>query len=416
MRALLSYGIALVILVLAGAWLATGTLVMGGNGPGEGERPIISVLEGKEHGPIATQLADAGVLAEHEQASEIDPHLTIAERSEAGHGTNTALQSVRTSTYVAEPFAIQVPLRGRTEAKATVGAVAETAGIIDTVHVTKGQKVAAGDLLCTLDQGTRAAAVAQAKAGVAQARAALDQAQADFDTNVELRAKGVATANSARGVEVALSSAQAGVTSAQASLDNAQAELDRTEIKAKVDGVVQAPLAVSGAMLAVGQTCATIVQLDPMLFISQVPEARIGLAKLGLSAEITTITGQEVKGEVTFIAATADSATRSFPVEIEMPNADGKIRDGITATATVNMGTAPAHLLPQSTLTLNDDGVLGIRAVVDGKAKFIPVEIASDTREGVWVLGLPVSVDVITVGQEYVIDGQPVDATNVTAS
>ncbi len=302
------------------------------------------------------------------------------------------------------------------EAKATVGAVAETAGIIDTVHVTKGQKVAAGDLLCTLDQGTRAAAVAQAKAGLAQARAALDQAQADFDTNVELRAKGVATANSARGVEVALSSAQAGVTSAQASLDNAQAELDRTEIKAKVDGVVQAPLAVSGAMLAVGQTCATIVQLDPMLFISQVPEARIGLAKLGLSAEITTITGQEVKGEVTFIAATADSATRSFPVEIEMPNADGKIRDGITATATVNMGTAPAHLLPQSTLTLNDDGVLGIRAVVDGKAKFIPVEIASDTREGVWVLGLPVSVDVITVGQEYVIDGQPVDATNVTAS
>ncbi len=86
MRALLSYGIALVILVLAGAWLATGTLVMGGNGPGEGERPIISVLEGKEHGPIATQLADAGVLAEHEQASEIDPHLTIAERSEAGRG------------------------------------------------------------------------------------------------------------------------------------------------------------------------------------------------------------------------------------------------------------------------------------------------------------------------------------------
>jgi len=416
MRALLSYGIALVILVLAGAWLATGTLVMGGNGPGNGERPIISVIEGKEHGPIATQLADAGVLAEHEQTSEIDPHLTIAQRSEAGHGAKTALQSVRTSTYVAKPFAIQVPLRGRTEAKATVGAVAETAGIIDTVHVTKGQNVAAGDLLCTLDQGTRAAAVAQANAGLAQAQATLDQAQADFDTNVELRAKGVATANSARGVEVALSSAQAGVKSAQASLDNAQAELDRTEIKAKVAGVVQAPLAVSGAMLAVGQTCATIVQLDPMLFIGQVPEARIGLAKLGLPAEITTITGQDVTGEVTFIAATADSATRSFPVEIEMPNTDGSIRDGITATATVNMGTAPAHLLPQSTLTLNDDGVLGIRAVVDGVAKFMPVEIASDTREGVWVLGLPVSVDVITVGQEYVIDGQSVDATNVTAS
>jgi multidrug efflux system membrane fusion protein len=416
MRALFSYGIALVILILTGAWLATGTLVMGGNGPGEGEKPIISIIEGEEHGPIATRLADAGVLAEHESVTTIDPHLTIAQRTEAEHGANTALQSVRTSTYVAQPFSIEVPLRGRTQAKASVSAVAETSGVVDTVHVTKGQSVAAGDLLCTLDQGTRAAAVAQAKAGMAQAEAALQQAQADFDTNAELRGKGIATANSARSVEVALSSAKAGVTAAEAALENAQAELDRTEIRAKVAGVVQAPIADAGAMLAQGGPCATIVQLDPMLFIGQVPEVRIGLAKLGLPAKITTITDQSVDGEVTFIAATADAATRSFPVEIELPNANGSIRDGITATAVVNMGSAPAHLLPQSSLTLNADGVLGVQAVVDGAVSFMPVQIASDTREGVWVLGLPVSVDVITVGQEYVIDGQAVDATNVTAS
>ena len=416
MRALFSYGIALVLLILTGAWLATGTLVMGGSGPGNGERPIVSIIEGEEHGPIATQLAEAGVLAQHEASTEVDPHLTIAQRNEAEHGANTALQSVRTTTYVAQPFAIEVPLRGRTQAKATVSAVAETAGIVETVHVTKGQKVAVGDPLCTLDQGTRAAAVAQADAGLAQANAALAQAQADFDTNAELRSKGVATANSARGVEVALAAAQASVTSAKANLDNAQAELDRTLINAKVNGVVQAPLADAGAMLAQGQPCATIVQLDPMLFIGQVPEVRIGLAKLGLPAKITTITDQSVDGKVTFIAATADSATRSFPVEIEVPNASGTIRDGITATAVVNMGSAPAHLLPQSSLTLNADGVLGVQAVVDGAVSFMPVQIASDTREGVWVLGLPVSVDIITVGQEYVIDGQAVDATNVTAS
>ena len=416
MRALFSYGIALLIVILTGAWLATGTLVMGGNGPGEGERPIISLIEGQEDGPIANQLDNAGLLAEHHSTTDIDPHLTIAQRIDAEHGSNADLQSVRTSTFVAQPFAIEVPLRGRTAAKAAVGAVAETSGIIDTVHVIKGQSVAVGDLLCTLDQGTRVAAVAQAEAGVAQANAALAQAEADFATNADLRDRGVAPANSGRAVEVALTSAQAGVTSAEAALENAQAELDRTEIKAKVAGVVQDPLAVAGAMLAQGQPCATIVQLDPMLFIGQVPEVRIGLAKLGLPAQVTTITDQTVEGEVTFIAATADPATRSFPVEIELPNADGAIRDGITATATVNMGTAPAHLLPQSSLTLNADGELGVQTVVDGAVSFKPVQIASDTREGVWVLGLPISVDVITVGQEYVIDGQAVDATNVTAS
>ncbi|WP_193336439.1 efflux RND transporter periplasmic adaptor subunit [Devosia beringensis] len=404
------------ILLFAGVWLATGTLVMGGSGPGEGEKPIISIIEGEEHGPIATQLANAGVLAQHEPSTELDPHMTIAQRTEGEHGADAALQSVRTSTYVAQPFSIEVPLRGRTQAKASVGAVAETSGVVDTVHVTKGDNVAAGDLLCTLDQGTRAAAVAQAKAGMAQAEASLQQAQADFDTNAELRGKGLAAANTARSVEVALSSAKAGVTSAEASLENAQAELDRTEIKAKVSGVVQAPLADAGAMLAQGAPCATIVQLDPMLFIGQVPEVRIGLAKLGLPAKITTITDQSVDGKVTFIASTADTATRSFPVEIEVPNANGTIRDGITATAVVTMGSAPAHLLPQSSLTLDADGVLGVQAVVDGAVSFMPVQIASDTREGVWVLGLPVSVDIITVGQEYVVDGQAVDATNVTAS
>lgn len=416
MRALFSYGLALLILVFAGAWLATGTLVMGGNGPGNGEKPLISVIEGEEHGPIATQLAEAGVLAEHETTHAADPHLTIAQRNEENMGANTALQSVRTVTYAVQPMAIEVPLRGRTQAKASVGAVAETAGIVDTVHVIKGQKVAVGDLLCTLDQGTRAAAVAQAEAGLAQAEAGLAQAQSDFDTNAELRAKGLAAPNTARQLEVALSGAKAAISSAQAGVDNAKAELDRTEVIAKVAGVVQDPLAVAGSMLGQGQPCATIVQLDPMVFIGQVPEARIGLARLGLEASVKMITGQEEAGKVTFISSTADSATRSFPVEIELPNADGSIRDGITATATVNMGSAPAHLLPQSVLTLNENGVLGVSTVVDGKVKFVPVTIASDTREGVWVLGLPASVDVITVGQEYVSDGQSVDATNVTAS
>lgn len=415
MRAYFSYGVAFVILVVAGLWLATGSLVIGGNGPGNGERPIVSVLEGKEHGPIATQLGNAGILAEHPSEVSFDPALTIAQRNEANNGANTPKQSVRTSTYVAQPMTIEVPLRGRTQAKATVSSLAETSGIVDAVSVTKGQTVAVGDLLCTLDRGTRAVAVEQAKAGLEQANAGLAQAQADFDTNAELRKKGLAAPNTARTTEVALTSAKASISAAQAGLDNAQAELDRTAIHAKVAGVVQDPLAVTGSMLAAGQPCATIVQLNPMVFIGQVPEVRIGLAKLGLEAKVTTINGQDAEGKVSYISATADPATRSFPVEIELPNPNGEIRDGVSATATVLMGSAPAHLLPQSVLTLNDEGVMGVSTVADNVVKFYPVQIASDTRQGVWVLGLPASVDVITVGQEYVVDGQTVNATNVEA-
>jgi RND family efflux transporter, MFP subunit len=414
MRVLFSYGLAFLILLGAGAWLATGTLVVGGNGPGNGEKPIISVIEGQEHGPIATTLADAGMLAEHPHP-ETDPALTIAQRNELQNGASAPLPTVQTVTYVAEPMKIDVPLRGRTQAKATVSAVAETAGIVDVVHVTKGQSVEQGDLLCTLDQGTRAAAVAQAQAGLEQAKAGLEQAQLSYDTNAELRAKGLAAPNTARDLEVALTGAQASLTSAQAGLDNAQAELDRTEIKAKVAGVVQDPVAIAGSMLGQGQPCATIVQLNPMVFLGQVPESRIGLAKLGLDAVITTVTGAKVDGKVTFISSVADNATRSFPVEIEFANEDLSIRDGVTAEAIVTLGTAPGHLLPQSVLTLDDDGTLGVRTVEDGVVAFHPITIVSDTRDGVWVTGLPLSADVITIGQENVTAGQAVDATAAQA-
>lgn len=413
MRALFSYGLAFLILLVAGGWFLTGTLVQGGQGPGNGERPLISVIEGKEHGPIASALGDAGLLAENHEP-EIDPSLTIAQRNEKETGANAPLQSVRTQQFTVQAMPIQVPLRGRTQAKATVSAVAETAGTVDVVHVTKGQRVEAGDLLCTLDQGTRAAAVAQAEAGLQQANAALAQAQLSFDTNVDLRSRGLAPVNSQQAAEVALAQAKAGVTQAQAGLDNAKAELARTEIVAKVSGLVQDPVALAGSMLNPGQPCATIVQLNPMVFAGMIPEAHIGLARTDLNASIKTVTGQTVEGKVSYISSVADGATRAFPAEIEFANEDFDIRDGVTATATVDIGTAPGHLLPQSVLTLDDEGVLGVRTVENGVVSFHAITIVSDTRDGVWVTGLPAIADVIIVGQENVTAGQEVQASPAT--
>ena len=332
------------------------------------------------------------------RAEATDPAKTIAERADAtGNGATAAPRSVRIKVVTAQLMPIEVPLRGRTQAKSSVPVLAQTTGTVQKVSVEKGQSVKSGDLLCTLDQGAR-------KLAVDQAQAAVDQAQTAFESNQSLVNKGLAAQNTA----LAASSALAG---AKTALESAQLELSRTEIKAGVDGIVEGPLANVGAMLAAGQPCATLVQLDPMLFVASVPEAKIGYAKLGLPATITTITGQKADGKVSYIASTADDQTRSFPVEISIPNADGKFLDGITADATVNVGTAPVMVLPQSVLTLDDAGVLGIRTVEDGnKVAFHAVTIVKDTRDGVWVVGLAPKLNVITVGQEFVQPGQVVDA------
>ena len=65
-----------------------------------------------------------------------------------------------------------------------------------------------------------------------------------------------------------------------------------------------------------------------------------------------------------------------------------------------------AHLLPQSALTLNDDGALGVRTVDDNsRVKFFEIDIIRDTMNGVWLKGLPKNSTVIIIGQEYVTDG-----------
>jgi multidrug efflux system membrane fusion protein len=276
--------------------------------------------------------------------------------------------------------------------------------------------VKVGDPLCTLDQGTRQAAVAQADAALAQAKVGVSKAQADYDTNAALRNKGFAATNTDRPLQVALESAKAGQIAAQAALDNANQELARTNIVAKSAGIVQDPLATAGSMLAAGSPCATVVQMNPILFTGAVPEARISYARLGMPAKVTTATGAIVEGKVSYIASVADNATRSFPVEIELPNADGSVRSGVTATAVVSIGSAPAQLLPQSVLTLDDNGVMGIRAVENSKVVFYPVTIVKDARDGMYVTGLPTKLDVITVGQEFVKAGETVKAVEDTGN
>lgn len=382
-----SYAITSGLIIVGALWLGSGTLVAGGNGPGNGEKPVLSLIDKN------AKLADT-----HHAEGAIDPELTIAERVAQSSGDAAPLQSVRTKTFDIQAYPIEVPLRGRTKASATVSVTPETSGVVTAVSVQKGQLVKAGDLLCTLDRGVREAQVAQAEASLAQA-------QQQFDTNASLIKKGVSASNTQSQYESALKAAQA-------ALDSARTELARTEVRAKVAGVVQDPIAEVGAGLTPAAPCATLVQLDPMLFIANVPESKMQYAKTGLTASIETVTGLKASGTVSYIAAVADEATRSFPAEIRIPNADGKVLSGVTATAIVNIGTLPAHLLPQSVLTLDDNGVLGVRAVEDGAVKFYTVNIVSDSRQGVWVTGLPAKVDIITVGQEYVVPGQKVNATN----
>lgn len=333
-----------------------------------------------------------------------------------------------------------VLLRGQTRANRQVEVLAETTSTVVSEPKRKGAFVEAGDLLCELDPGTRPASLAEAMAAKLEAESRIPEAEARLEEAHALVAEAQINLTAAQKLsetgfgsetrrissEAAMRSAEAGIKTAEAGLEAtragieaataevkaAQREIDRQTIEAPFKGLLESDTAELGSLMQPGSLCATVIQLDPIKLVGFVPETDVNKIIVGSEASARLITGLEVKGRVTFLSRSADETTRTFEVEITVPNPELAIRDGQTANIRIAADGAKAHLLPQSALTLNNEGQLGVRTVgADKIVEFMPILLLRDTAEGVWVDGLPETSDVIVIGQEFVTQGVKVEPT-----
>ncbi|PTX05197.1 efflux RND transporter periplasmic adaptor subunit [Pararhodobacter aggregans] len=305
-----------------------------------------------------------------------------------------------------------IVLRGRTAASRSVEVRAQTTGLVISSPLARGSMVAEGDVLCELDPGTRAASMAEARARLAGAEAGLAEAELNRATATRLAEGGFRAQNTTASADAALEGARASVEAAHAGVEAAQAELDRLTITAPFAGLVEADPAETGSLMQAGGLCATVIQLDPLLIVGYAAEAQIDRLAVGAMAGAQLPSGEQVVGQVTFLARAADPATRTFRVEVTVPNPDFAIRDGLSADMLVAATATRGHLVPGSALTINDEGELGLRLVdAESRTFFQPVRVLRDAPQGFWVDGLPTEADVIVVGQEYVTDGIEVRVT-----
>ena len=185
-------------------------------------------------------------------------------------------------------------------------------------------------------------------------------------------------------------------------------ELNRTEVKAPFSGFIE-QIVKPGNFLERGQVCATLIQLDPITFVAEVPEFNINKVSKGQIVDLELITGEKISGNLTFVSKSASVDTRTFKVESQIRNNSGNIRDGLTANMFINIDKVDAHKISPSILLLNDEGKLGVRAIMNNNiAQFIEIDILEDSEEGLWVLGLPNQIEIIVQGQGFVEDGQEV--------
>ncbi len=295
-----------------------------------------------------------------------------------------------------------VRLQGRTEADRIVTIASETSGTIVNLPTPKGHTVQKGQLICEIDAGARGAKLAEAKAK-------RDAARIKYDASQKLFEKGHIS-NSQR------ATSKANFDAAQASVRMHEVELSRTRINAPFDGILdQLPLK-TGAFIAPGQQCGTLIDKDPLLIVAHLAESQITQIRTRAQATAELATGEKVKGFVRYIAESPNLTTRTYQIEVEVENKDLLLRDGVSAQLEIESQRVRASQIPRSALALDDSGRLGVRVLEGQTVAFRPVSILSDDTNHSNVTGLGETELVIVRGGDFTKAGQRIEAKIETSA
>ena len=289
----------------------------------------------------------------------------------------------------------EIILLGRTEESRKVGLRAETAGRAVALGANEGRKLGIGEMIVRLAMDDRRARLAQAEALLAQRRL-------EFQVAKDLRARKFRS-------ETKLAEASAKLQAARAALAAIRLDMARTTIRAPFAGILEHRPVEIGDYLSIGAPVATLIDLTPILIVGNVKEREVGDIRMGAPARARLASGRELRGRISFVSSVGGARTRTFKVEIEAPNKDGAVRAGLTAELRLEMGNVKAHFVSPAVLTLSEAGAIGVKSVDDDdRVRFHSAQLIDDGPAGMWLTGLPDTIRLITVGQEFVRPGQKV--------
>lgn len=308
----------------------------------------------------------------------------------------TKIMRVQVKDSVAENFSNDVVITGRSQASQTIELKAETAGQVEHLFHEEGDYVTKGTALARLEVKDRNARVAETEQRV-------KQREIEFKATEKLAERGFSS-------EVKLSQARADLEAARAALRDAQVARSKVDIRSPLSGMISTQNVEEGDYLSVGGALFTIVKLNPIEITGYVSERQIGHIQTGAKTHVKFLNGLETTGKITYVAPAADPQTRTFRIIVSADNTDAQIKDGLTAQLHVPATQEAAHRISPSILTLDDEGRIGVKLVdQENRVVFMPVNILADETQAMWVTGLPENARIITVGQEFVKDGQTVE-------
>lgn len=330
-----------------------------------------------------------------------DPESGGVEAAGPSAPVNT-IQQVRVQQFNAREITREILVSGRTDPNRRVEVRAETDGSVVSIDAERGEVIKEGALLLTLDMRDRNSQLNEAAALVAQRELELKAIE-------NLLGRKFTT-------EVDIADARAQLESARASHEKIQLEISNTRIKSPFDAVLQERAVEIGDFVRTGDSVVELVDLDPLIVSGEVNEREVAELTVGSQGTTRLVDGTELTGTIRYIAPVADSGTRSFKVELAVPNPGNAVRAGQTAEMRLYADRIRVHTLSAALLTLADDGTVGAKVVDNNdQARFYPIEIVGSSPDGMQVTGLPDAIRLITVGQGFVTEGQKVNPVMVSS-
>ena len=312
--------------------------------------------------------------------------------------TETPLTSIQVTTFSQEMFQPKVSLRANTKANRSVNVVAQVAGQISAIPVKEGAGVKKGQTICEVNAEDRYLRLSQSQAN-------LKQADIAYEGALKLKTGGYQS-------DLAISQAKAKLETARANLKRAQINVGHLQIKAPFDGIVETRPVEIGDYVVPGMICAVVVEIHPIKITALVNEKEVSKIKLGDEASVTINGLHSIGASVSYLAHQANTTTRSYRLEALAENPDESILAGLSSRLEILTESVPAHLIPASSVLLDDQGGMVVRVISEKNiVQSKPVSALGETENGMWVSGLTEKAMVVTVGQNYIIDGEKVAPT-----
>ncbi len=295
---------------------------------------------------------------------------------------------------------------GTVEAERDVTVAAEEGGVIEALLATKGSGVAAGEALVKIDDDVLRAQLDQAEAQAELAREQWERQKRLWETD-------------SVGTEIQYLQARTNAEAAAAQARVLRARLDRTTVRAPVAGILDGRMVEVGSMVSPGTPIGRILDVDTVKVVAGVPERYASDIAAGaeVRVDVDALAGREYTGRVDFVGSAVDRDSRTFEVEVVVPNPGLGIKPGMVANVQIARRTIEGALaVPRHAVMRRENGYVAYvaRETADGPtAAARPVTLGVTRGDYVVVTdGLEPGARVVTVGQQQIAEGDRLRVTN----